>query len=117
MPPGPVLGFDDPGIRVEAQLTGETLFDRGLGDRLRRGCNEQPLDRTALVIDRLRRRGIQHGVAVEQRDLDEHRAGLLRATLAHGTKDALGLAAAQIGGDPDAGLEARHLSEKLTWLA
>ena len=63
---------------------------------------EQPLGRPAIVIDGLRRRCIQHGVAVEQRHLDEHRPRLLRPALAHGAEYSLGLAAAQIGGHPDA---------------
>ena len=53
------------------------------------------------VIGGLRRRRVEHRVAVEQRDLDEHRAGLLRAAPAHRAEHALGLAAAQIGRHPD----------------
>ena len=102
VPPCPVLGLDDPGVGIEAEFLGEAFFHRLLRHRLRRSGHEQPLGRAALVIDGLRRGRIQHGVAVEQRHLDEHRPRLLRPALAHGAEDALGLAAAQIGGHPDA---------------
>ena len=101
MPPCPVLGLDDPDVRIEADFLGETLFHRLLRHRLRRRRREHALDRPAVVIDGLRRRRVQHGVAVEQRHLDEHRARLLRAAPAHGAEHAFGLAAAQIGGHPD----------------
>jgi hypothetical protein len=42
----------------------------------------------------LRCRHVEHGIAIEQRDLDEHRAGLFRAAPAHGTEYPFGLAAA-----------------------
>ena len=63
---------------------------------------QTPLDRPAVVIGGLRRRSIQHRVAVEQRELDEHSAGLFRAAPPHRAEHALGLAAPQIGRDPDA---------------
>ena len=66
-----------------------------------RQVREEPFRRAALVIDGLRRGSIQHRVAVKQRHLDEHRPRLLRPALAHGAKNALGLAAAQISGHPD----------------
>ena len=102
MPPCPVLGLDDPGVGIEADFLGETLFHRSCSGT---GCGEVGANTRSIgrlvVIDGLRRRRIQHGVAVEQRDLDEHRAGLLRAAPAHRAEDALGLAAAQIGRHPD----------------
>ena len=52
MPPRPVLGLDDPGVGIEAELLGETLFHGLLRHRLRRSRREQPLGRAALVIDR-----------------------------------------------------------------
>jgi hypothetical protein len=67
-----------------------------------RSRREQALGRPALVIDGLRCGPVQHGVAVEMSHLDEHRASLFRATPAHGAKNSLGLAAAQITGHPDA---------------
>ena len=36
MPPGPVLGLDDPDVGIETDFLGETFFDRLLGHRLRR---------------------------------------------------------------------------------
>ena len=73
MPPRPVLGLDDPGVGIEAEFLGEALLHGLLRHRLRRSRREQALGRAALVIDGLRRGRIQHGVAVEQRHLDEHR--------------------------------------------
>ena len=102
MPPCPVLGLDNPGVGIEPQFLGEALLHGWLRHRLQRSGHEQALGRAALVIDGLRRRCIQHGVAVEQRHLDEHRPRLLRPALAHGAEYSLGLAAAQIGGHPDA---------------
>src|SRR4051794_17036282 len=96
MPPGPVLGLDDPDIRIETDFLGETFFDHLLRHRLRRCRRKKALARPALVIDRLRRGRVQHGIAVERRHLDEHRARLLRAALAHGAEDSLGLATTQI---------------------
>ncbi len=101
MPPCPVLGLNDPGIRVEPDFLGETLFHRGFRHGLFRCRREEALDRPAVVIDRLRRRDVEHGIAVEQRDLDEDRAGLFRAAPAHGAEYAFGLAAAQVSGHPD----------------
>ena len=77
----------------------------GFRHRLRRCRRENALDRPAVVIDRLRRRRIQHGIAVEQRHLDEDRAGLLRAAPAHRAEYPLGLAAAQISRHPYAGFQ------------
>ena len=100
MAPRPVFGFDDPGVRIEADFPGQTLFNGLLRDRLRRCRQEKSFDRPAVVIDGLRRRHVQHGFAVECRNLDEHRAGLLCATAAYRAEDACPLTAAQIGRDP-----------------
>ena len=62
---------------------------------------KESLDRPALVIDGLRRRRVEHGIAIERGDLDEYRTRLLRAAPAHRAENSLGLAAAQIGGHPD----------------
>ena len=112
MPPCPVLGLDDPGIRIEPDFLGETFFHRWFRHRLRRCRRENALDRPAVVIDRLRRRHVQHGVAVEQRDLDEYRAGLFRAAPAHGAEHALGLAAAQISRHPYAGFQSHGIDDR-----
>ena len=40
MPPCPVLGLDDPGVGIEAEFLGETLFDLLLRHRLRRDLRE-----------------------------------------------------------------------------
>src|SRR6266699_1662968 len=96
MPPGLVLGLDDPCIGIEADFLDDALFDRLFGERLRRDRREETLDRPAVVIDRLRRRHIQHGLAVKACDLDEYGAGLFRAAPAHRAEHPRGLAAAQI---------------------
>ena len=103
VPAGLVLDLHDPDVRVKPDLPGETFFHRLFRHRLRRCRREHPLDRPAVVIGGLRRRRVQHRVAVEQRQLDEHRPRLLRAAPAHGAEHAFGLAAAQVSRDPDAG--------------
>ena len=71
---------------------------------------KMPLDRPAVVIDRLRRRHVEHGIAVEQRHLHEHRPGFFRAAPAHRAEYALGLAAAQISRHPYAGFQSHGLT-------
>src|ERR1700722_4311601 len=112
MSPCPVLGLDDPSIRIEADFLCKTLFYRLLRHRLRRGRREKTLDRPAVVIDRLRRRHIEHGVAVEQRHLDENGAGLLRAAPAHRAEHAFGLATAQISRHPYAGFQSHGTDDR-----
>src|ERR1700749_3592985 len=65
MSPRPILSLDDPGIRIEKNLPGKTLLHRLLGQGLSRDRHEEALDGSAIVIDRLRRRHIQHGIAVK----------------------------------------------------
>src|SRR5690242_5389909 len=105
MPPGLVLGLDDPGVGIEADFLGKPLLDRWLGQRLLRDGREEPFNRPAVVIDRLRRRSIEHGAAVHGRDLDEDGTSLLGAAPAYRAEHAGGLAAAQIGRHPNTGLQ------------
>ena len=110
MPPCPILGLDDPGVRIEPDFLGQRSSTEASGT----GCGDvggkDALDRPAVVIDRLRRRHVQHGIAVEQRDLDEDGAGLFGTPPAHRTEYALGLATAQISRNPDAGFQS-HVTE------
>src|SRR6185295_20137851 len=101
MSTGPVFGLDTPNVGIEADFLRQPLFHRWLRHRLFRHRRENTLERPAVVVGGLRRRGVEHGVAVEQRHLDENGASLLGAAAAHGAKDTFGLAAAQIGGYPD----------------
>src|SRR6185437_16375449 len=105
MPPGLVLGLDNPGIRIEADFPGQALLHRSFGLRLFRNRHEEALDRPAVVINRLRRRHVQHRIAVERGHLDEDGARLLRPAPAHRAEHALALAAAQIGRNPNTGLQ------------
>ena len=79
------------------------------------GCDDVGVkmrsDRPAVVIGGLRRRRVEHRVAVKQRDLDEHRTRLFRAAPTHGAEYALGLAAAQIGRHPYAGFQSHEADD------
>jgi hypothetical protein len=96
-----VFGLDDPGIRIEADFLGEALLDGVLRQGLLRDRHEEAIDRAAVVIDGLWRRRVQHRIAVEQRHLHEYRPRLLGTATAHRPEHALGLAPAQVGGNPD----------------
>src|SRR5260370_10906606 len=84
------------------------MFRHGLS-RCRR---ENALDRPAVVIDRLRRRHVQHGIAVEQRTLDEYRASLFRAAPAHGAEYPLGLATSQVSRHPYTGFQSHGVDDR-----
>src|SRR5437762_2839548 len=76
VPPGAILDFDDPEVRIVAHLPRQI----GLDVRLRLGGErevEEPLARARLVERRLRRRTVEIRVAVERAHLDEDRPRLL----------------------------------------
>src|SRR5271169_5956991 len=98
--PCPVLGLHDPRIRIEPEFFDKTRFHGLFRQWLLRYRDEKTLDRPAVVIDGLRRRHEQHGIAIEQRHLDEHGTSFIRAAPTYGAKDAGGLAAAQISRHP-----------------
>src|SRR5216683_4276707 len=110
MPPCLVLGLNDPGVRVEPDFLDQTLFHGRFRHGFSRRRRKNALDRPAVVIDRLRCRHVQHGIAVEQRHLDEHRAGFFGAAPAYRAEYSLGLAAAQISRHPNAGFQSHGLT-------
>jgi hypothetical protein len=89
-----ILGLDDPNVGIEADFLLEPLFHRLLRHRLRRCRDKNALHRSAFVIGALRRRHIQHRLAVEQGDLNENCPRLFGAAPAHRTEHACPLAAA-----------------------
>src|SRR5262249_462097 len=93
VPPCPVLGLDDPGVGIEADLLGEPLLHRLLRYRLFGNRREHAFGGPARVIGGLRRRRIEHGIAVEQCYFYEYRPRLLGTAPAHRTEHALALAA------------------------
>lgn len=105
MPSCLVLDFNDPRIRIESNFFRKALFDRLLGDRLNRRRREHTLHGPAVVVYGLRRGGVKHRIAVEQRQLDENGTCLIRSTAAHRPENALALATAQIGSDPNTRLQ------------
>src|SRR3979411_1864064 len=112
MPPCLVLSLDDPGVRLEPDFLDQTLFHGRFRHGLSRCRRENALDRPAVVIDRLRCRHVEHGIAIEQRNLDEYRAGLFRAAPAHGAEYPLGLAAAQVSCHPYAGFQSHGVDDR-----
>ncbi len=108
MPPCLVFDFNDPRIRIESNFSRKAIFDRLLGDRLGRRRRKHTLNGPTVVVYGLRRGGVKHRIAVEQRQLDENGARLIRATAAHRPENALALATAQIGSDPYARLQTHH---------
>jgi hypothetical protein len=112
MPTRPVFGFNDPGVRIEPDFLGETLFYRGFRHRLRRCGHEEALDRPTVVIDGLRRRDVEHGLSVEQRHLYKHCSSFFSATPAHGPEYAFGLAAAQVSRYPDARFQSHGIDDR-----
>ena len=102
MPSGPILGFDNPQIRIEAEFARQPRLDislsRGLASQT---MHEGAVHRTAIVERGLRCRPIQVGGAVQAIELDEDCAGLVGAVPAYRCEHAFHLASPDIGGDPD----------------
>src|SRR5215470_5213983 len=109
MASGAVLDLDDPGIGIEAQLAREALLDLGLRRRLH-ATAEEPIRGARIVEHALRRRPEQLGRAVKPVELDEDGAGLLCPAPAYRRERALGVAAPDIGRDPDRRFEAHRPS-------
>src|SRR5215470_17429963 len=107
MASGAVLDLDDPGIGIEAQLAREALLDLGLRRRLH-ATAEEPIRGARIVEHALRRRPEQLGRAVKPVELDEDGAGLLCPAPAYRRERALGVAAPDIGRDPDRRFEAHR---------
>lgn len=105
MPTCLVFDFNDPGIRIESNFSRKALFDRLLGDGLGGRRRKHTFNGPAVVVYGLRRGGVKHRIAVEQRQLDENGACLVRSTAAHRPVNTLALATAQIGGNPNTRLQ------------
>src|SRR5262245_25128503 len=107
MSPRAIFDLDDPGVGIEAQLAREPLLDLRLGRWLvGEAAGEQAVGRAAVIEHALRRRAEELGGAVEPVELDEDRAGLLGAAVAHRRERPLDVATADIGRDPDRRLQA-----------
>ena len=107
MPSGTVLDFDDPYIRIEANLAHNTCFDIGFGYRRLAAEDDRKYSarRLRLIKDGLRRRAIQGSGAIEPIDLDVYRAGLVGPAPAHRREGSFDVATAHIGRHPDAGFQ------------
>ncbi len=100
----PILGLDDPEIRVEADLGREPALGLGRIDPvLAMDLGEHPV--LAILQLALRRRPEHGGSPVQPIDLDEDRSGFRRAAAAQDGRRAFQRAAAQIGGNPDIGAQ------------
>src|SRR4051812_50195159 len=99
MPARPVLDLDEPEIGVEPQLTAHALFDVGGGD-VRDDRREQALAATFLD-ERLRRRAVEAGPAVEAGDPDEDRTPFRPGAPPPPPRDALDGAAAPMRRAPE----------------
>src|SRR5262245_37782596 len=99
MPPRPVLGLDDPGIRVETDFAGEALLDLGIGLGLvSKAADERAVRGVGFIERRLRGRAVEVCGPVEPVELDENGSRLLGAAMPHRGEGALDVAAANISG-------------------
>ena len=107
MTPSAVLDLDDPGVGVELQFPDQAFLDLGLRCGLfGKTPAEEPIGRTRVLENALRRRAEQLGGAIELIELDENGARLLGSAPANGREGSLGVAAPDIGCDPDCRLQA-----------
>jgi len=115
--PGAILDLDDPQIRVETNLAFEIGLGLGLRHRLLLETGvKRSIDRARFIERRLRGRAVKLRRPVEPIDLDEDGARLLGAAPAHHRERAFDMAAAQVGGNPDARFEA-HRSRAVVFVS
>ena len=117
MTSGAVLDFEDPGVGVEAEFPREAFLDLCLRSGLLSVAPaEQPVRWMRVVEDALRRGPEQLRRAVESVQLHEDGPSFLSTAPPHSREYSLGMAAANVRGDPDGRLQA-HASFSFIVLA
>ena len=117
MTSGAVLDFEDPGVGVEAEFPREAFLDLCLRSGLLSVAPaEQPVRWMRVVEDALRRGPEQLRRAVESVQLHEDGPSFLSTAPPHSRECSLGMAAANVRGDPDGRLQA-HASFSFIVLA